>query len=317
MLIYCLGSLDVISDIGNGNKLTSHTNFFASTNINAEEGFDALMRSQIPTEELAGLAKWHYNIQDTSIPVLNYLSADCNSLHEHLEELNLVSGAERHDASVQRETKAREQLVLDLALSNDVYSTKQIPKVHSFASSEVTANTVVHPMGPYSEEPPEVQFGYFRPIRKSGADHYAERNQDGEQDAGISSPLGVRLLLAEWELGADPNNYTYRDPYGLVDIEEQPIPQYRKPPAAPPTTQKKQMPPQRPPAVVAATQPPLVHTVERPPMIQSQPVQLQQFEPGSNVFSQEPVISTQVLPGPFGGRPAAGKRPVKKRLGGF
>ena len=277
------------------------------------------MRGQIATQELAGLAHWHYNIRDTSIPALGYHPVNCNALHEYLKELNLVSGVERHDLSVQRETEAREQLVLDLALSNDVYSARPFAQLRSFTASEATRNSIAHPMEiSYSEEPPEVKFGFFRPIRKSGADHYADQNQD---NPSVSSPLGVRLLLAEWELGTDPKDYTYRDPYGLADIDEQPIPQYRKPPAAPPMTQKKQLPSQRPPPVVVATQPPVVHTVERAPTtIQSQSIQQthsQQSEPGLDAFSQEPMMSTQVLPGPFGGRPAAGKKPIKKRIGGF
>jgi hypothetical protein len=281
------------------------------------------MRGQIATQKLAGLAHWHYNIQDTSIPALNYHPVDCNALHEHLKELNLVSEVERHDLSVQRETEAREQLVLDLVLSNDVYSARPFAKLHSFAAGEATPNTIARPMEmSYGEEPPEVKFGFFRPIRKSGADHYADQSQDNEQDPGVSSPLGVRLLLAEWELGTDPKDYTYRDPYGVADIDEQPIPQYRKPPAALPMTQKKQIPPQRPPPVVAAaTQPPVVHTVERAPTTiwsqAVQPIHSQQSEPGLDAFSQEPMMSTQVLPGPFGGRPAAGKKPAKKRIGGF
>lgn len=276
------------------------------------------MRGQIATQKLAGLAPWHYSIQDTSIPALNYHSANCSALNEYLKGSDFVSGVEKHDPPVQRETEAREQLVLDLFLSNGVYSARQISNLHSFTAAEAT----IHPKEmSYSEEPPEIKFGYFRPVRKSGADHYANKNQGGDQDPGVSSPLGVRLLLAEWELGADPEDYTYRDPYGLADIDERPIPQYRRPPTAPSMSQKKQMPAQQPPVVAAATQPPIVQIVERAPItVQSQAVQRthsQQFELGLDTFSQEPMMSTQVLPGPFGGRPAAGKKPAKKRIGGF
>jgi len=281
------------------------------------------MRGQIATPKLAGLARWRYNILDTSIPALSYHFVDCNALDEYLKELNLVPGDEEHGPSVQHETGAREQLVSDLVLSNDVYSARPFVKPHSFAAGEATRNTTAHPVEvSYSEEPPEVKFGYFRPIRKSGADHYAEKHRDNEQELDVSSPLGVRLLLAEWELGSDPKDYTYRDPYGLANIDEQPIPQYRKLPAALPMTQKKQIPPQRPPPVVAAaTQPTVVHTAERAPTtVQSQVIQQthsQQFDLGLGAFSQEPMMSTQVLPGPFGGRPGAGKKPAKKRVGGF
>ncbi|KAF8557295.1 hypothetical protein OG21DRAFT_1601750 [Imleria badia] len=293
-----LTTLDVISGIGSGNKHTSPIGLIAGT-TNSKQVFDALMRGQIATQKLAGLAPWHYNIQDTSIPALNYHSADYNALHESLKELNLEPSVERHDPSMQRETEAREQLVLDLVLSNDVHSARQFSKLHSSAAAEAT--TMAHPKEmSYSEEPPEIKFGYFRPIRKSGADHYVDKNQDGDQDSGVSSPLGVRLLLAEWELGTDPGGYTYRDPYGLADIDERPIPQYRKQPAAPSMPQKKQMPAQRPPAVVAvATQPPIVQTVEyAPTMVQSQAIQRthsQQFDLGLDTFSQEPMCASSSL----------------------
>lgn len=276
-------------------------------------------------QELTDLARWHYNIQDTSIPGLISHSANCSALHEYLKELNLVSEADRQDPSVRRETDAREQLVLDLALSNDVYSARPRPfaELPSSAACEASSNTVAHPVGmSYSEEPPDVDFGYFRPVRKSGADHYADKDRDSEQDGGVSSSRGVRLLLAEWELGTDPKDYTYRDPYGLADIDAQPVPQYRRLPAALPMTQKKQIAPQRPPLVVtAATQPPVVHIVEHAPAtVQSQTMQRthsQQFEPDVHAFSQHPMTSTQTLPGPFGGRPGAGKKAAKKRIGGF
>ncbi|KAF8447531.1 hypothetical protein L210DRAFT_3472417 [Boletus edulis BED1] len=315
-----LTTFDVISGIADGNGHTSHADFLAGTNINSKQVFDALTRGQIATEKLAGPAQWHYDIQNTSIPALRHHPINCNALNDYLKKLNLVSEIERHDSSMQRETEAREQLVVDLVLSNDVYSAREISK-HHFAAGEAASNAGARPMEmSYSEEPSEVKFGYFRPIRKAGANHYTEGNQDGEQDSRVSSPLGVRLLLAEWELGTDPKDYTYRDPYGVADIDEQPIPQYRKPLVAIPMTQKKQMPPQRPPAVVTvATQPPVVRAVERAaPTTGSQIVQRTQSQPfdvGLDALSQEPMMmSTQVLPGPFGGRPAAGKKPHRSSL---
>lgn len=272
------------------------------------------MRGHPVIQKLAGLARWHYSIQDTSIPSPGYRSATCVTLHEYLKELNLVSGVERHHdgVSMRRETSAREQLVLDLALSKDVYSARPLAQLHPLTAREGAPNTITRPVErSYSDEPAEVKFGYFRPIRKAGADHYADKE---EQDQGVSSPLGVRLLLAEWELGTDPKDYAYRDPYGVADMDAQPIPQHRKLSAAPQITQKKQIVLQRPPPVVAAA--PAVRIAERAPaMVQSQMVQP---EPSCDPFVNGQMASTQVLPGPFGGRPGAGgKKPARKRVGGF
>ncbi|KAG9318829.1 hypothetical protein JVU11DRAFT_933 [Chiua virens] len=315
-----LTTLDVVFSTVDGDARNSLTNFL-SGNLNPKHPLDTLNCGYPAMQRLAGLAQWHYDIRDTSIPTLDSRSFNSDASYEYLKELDLVPGVERHDPSVRRETEAREQLVLDLTLSTDVYSARPLAQLNSLSEGGETSDTVAHPVERlYSEEPPEVKFGYFRPIRKIGANHYADKEQ-GEQDPTVSSPLGVRLLLAEWELGTDPADYTYRDPYGVATIVAQPIPQYRKPLAAPAATQKKQTQLQQPPPiVVAATQPPVVHTAERAPSrIQSQTTHSQQqLEPDIDAFAQEPMTSTQVLPGPFGGRPgAAGKKPTKKRIGGF
>ena len=279
------------------------------SNIDPKDVVDALMHGYPATQKLSSLAQWHYNIKDTSIPALNHCLVDCASLHGYLGDPDLVSEVERHDTAVQQETDARKQLVLDLSLSTDVFSTRPLPRLQPFSAVGGISSTDIS----YGEEPPEVKFGYFRPVRKIGGDHYVGEEQDKGGDPVISSPLGVRLLLAEWELGTDPKDYAYRDPYGVGDIDALPIPEYRKLPA-PQMTQKRQVAPQRPPLVVAAaTQPLVVQTVARP-VVTGQREMIRQAESQQSVgFLEEPMASTQVLPGRFGGRQKAGK----KRIGGF
>ncbi|KIJ16780.1 hypothetical protein PAXINDRAFT_98585 [Paxillus involutus ATCC 200175] len=325
---HMLTTSDVAFRAGEDPKLPSRADFFTGGSINSKRGFHSLMRDGLPFQNLASTASWHYNIHDTSTgPFYNH-SGNWSTLHESLKELNLVSDTERPGPSLRREEEAREQLVLDLALSSNVYSAQ--PFVQRGASTANAAASDISKPGnemSFRDEPPEVEFGYLRPVLKIGADHYANKDTELDQDTAVSSPLGVRLLLAEWTVGSDPADYRYRDPYGVTEedmVPAQPHKGHALPTQAP-ATQRKQLPSQRPPMVVtnAATRPPPIQPVQWPPSA-AQTRTTQQthsqtlIDSTPDVFSQELVTSTQVLPGPFGGRPVVGARkPAKKRIGGF
>ena len=129
-------------------------------------------------------------------------------------------------------------------------------------------------------------------------------------------------MLQEWELGTDPNQYVYEDPYD--DTPGVPVQARRRaakepvrraspdrtmppPPASthrPPTIASSI--PQAPPVIAASSQP-----VRRKPLVAARSqdafVPQSQGVPGQRSdawtappSSQEPVASTQVLPGPHG-----------------
>ncbi len=141
----------------------------------------------------------------------------------------------------------------------------------------------------------------------------------------------MRLLLSEWVVGADPKDYTYVDPY---DLEEQGAEGNQQSQLTMTQVSMPQTRSQAPPTIIAtqAMQPPAItseSSSQPPAQTHLLPRQLQTQVSYSQVFGTQPnsqelqsqlaMASTQILPGPFGGRPAAGqkKKPPKKRLGGF
>ncbi|KAH7889406.1 hypothetical protein F5I97DRAFT_1801300 [Phlebopus sp. FC_14] len=312
-----LTSFDVISRTCKERKLPSCADFLAgASTINSKGYIRALLADSFPFHDLANAAAWHYSVQQTSSILSQCGSDDWPALHERLKGMDLVSDTEKHPFSLQRETEAREQLVVDLALSGDVYSGRPLTKPHPLTTNDS--------MSQRTKEPPEVHFGYFHPIRKIGAHHYADVGETEELDeaAPFSSSQGVRLLLAEWEVGTDPENYIYRDPYNVADPDELPAPRKRQALPTPPATQKTVVPSHCPPMVVATRVehlPPTQASKRAPTVTQTQTVQRTLSQTASDhpeVFSQELMASTQVLPGRFGGRPSVGakKKPTLKRI---
>lgn len=260
---------------------------------------------------------------------------------------------EENPVADHKETMAREQLALDLALSMDVYSftnikstlprqgqgTSRASELEQEASALLTKAT--EQLSLSQKEPPPVSFSYLRPVNKDGKSHYKERTPvpeplTEEEDQDVEMPLGVRLLLSEWTIGDNPREYKYVDPYDLDGVEAQS--QFHsqlqaerrarmRRAAIKDSDDATQRPTQSqaPPTIVAAktlasTQPAKAPTIARSrsqiqPTFGSSQLTLVNETPSS----QPPMMNTQVLPGPFGGRPAATakKKSTKKRIGGF
>ncbi|KAI6028664.1 hypothetical protein F5J12DRAFT_903607 [Pisolithus orientalis] len=281
-------------------------NFFTGCTANGNSAFQAVARGDIPIKELASLAPWSYNILETMHRLPYDISEDWSTFREHLKKLQLESDREGAGNSLRLQTEAQEQLVVDLALSCDVFSPRPITKPHPTEIGFGTISEENRRTG-VTDEPPDVEFSFFHPIRKIGANHYvaAEKTSPAltEDDTKVSCPMGVRLLLAEWEVGSDVKNYTYRDPHY----------------ALPPPTQSMVVPSQHPPTVVATGTRPqweVTGTQVAHAAKQSYSQETTSY-PKLDTFSQDPIqTSTQVLSGPYGGRLMVGKRPTKKRIGG-
>ncbi|GLB34867.1 hypothetical protein LshimejAT787_0204320 [Lyophyllum shimeji] len=222
-----------------------------------------------------------------------------------------------HD-SPEYEKEAREQVALDLALSADVFSSQPFSK-SSDDGLELEAMTKTLSL---AGEPAAVEFGYLRP-------QVTRRDKAGENTAVIAS-IGVRSLLNDWKIGADPEDFVFVNHHE----DNGPAPeqirwtkriQKEENPGQPAGPQS-----QRPPTILPASTLP-----SRPPEIgrrildtqsQGSVVPLPRMAgfgsqiPPSSVpqSSQEYMTSTQILPGAHGGRPAMPKKKVaKKRVGGF
>ncbi|KAI6045703.1 hypothetical protein EDC04DRAFT_2558982 [Pisolithus marmoratus] len=300
-------------------------NFFTGRAMNGKEAYQAVARGDIPVKELASLTPWSYNIL-RSIHRLPYdISDDWSTFTEHLKKLQLESNREGTEISLQRQTEAREQLVIDLALSCDAFSPRPITKPRSTESEFGTVSEEKRRNG-ITDEPPDVEFSFFHPLRRIGANHYkiAEETNPmlSEEDTKVSCPTGVRLLLADWEVGSDVKNYTYRDPYNATEVDHASGPRRKQALRTPLPTQSTVVPSQRPPAIVAATgtrsgvRPQWEVTGTQATHTAKQSYSQETFYHTFDTFSQDPMTSTQVLPGPYGGRLTVGRKPTKKRIGG-
>ena len=297
-------------------------------------------RGRIPRAELAQRAPWHTDISHLIRRHVPELQPAFQDTVKKFAQYNLEDGPE-HSAEISRhESRACSQLALDLTLGSDVYLPRR-PKPDGSSTFEddmlsISLSTQAMTLG--DMQPPPMQFSFLHPVV---SDPYASKEDipkaDTEDPSVIDDPgpkammpLGVRLLLQEWESGTDPHEYAYRDPYDDSTATPAPAPRRaaKEPPhnGAPGAKPPPPAPSQRPPPLVTANQPapprnPLVasrsHDVigSRPPAVGSQPANTWGAPPSSQ---DVPVASTQVLPGPHGGRAApAKKKPAKKRLGGF
>lgn len=143
----------------------------------------------------------------------------------------------------------------------------------------------------------------------------------------LDGPMGVQLLLKEWDVGTDPRDYTYADPYNDLDHGTTTARRLRSPLQSPQTVALTQS--QRPPLVIASK--PFVSQVvpfpaaSKPGGILKPASGMPILRTGSqsivrdltfNASQQDYMASTQILPGPHGGRQST-KKSTKKRLGGF
>ncbi|KAH8116863.1 hypothetical protein DFH11DRAFT_1577909 [Phellopilus nigrolimitatus] len=358
---------DVVFGSGDEPLNEARADFLTGSVLNSARGHRARKLNRIPADDVAKNAAWSGNIQEILRRIAPDVSKDAPINAEELDPYHVIREEEFPEAD-RRESEAREQLALDLALSAHVYSATAIK---SAAQWKATASSVASPSGSNSQEPaalltqaaeklslsqnepPSVAFGYHRPVVKDGKKYYKQfgvaskaETQAAEEDKEAEMPLGVRLLLSEWNVGDDPYEFEYMDPYNLENAEagsQLPLHnqsqtrrrrQQRGSPedvagGVPLATQS-----QAPPTIVAAkslatiqskavggyTQPSLAHraALRTQTHIQNQFAGFSQAE--TEPASSQPMMmaNTQVEPGPFGGRPGVAKKKTsKKRVGGF
>lgn len=314
----------------------SRADFLTQSDINCKEGYWALMQGRIPSQPIVHDAPWHSDLT----PVLSKLDSDIpkdpQALVDHLRQYVLASEA---GTSPQIQSDACEQLALDLALSTDVLSIRPfVSPMNDNLDALETMSRATEAMS-LVDEPPPVQLGYLRPkhttVTSSRSSAQSRTASPASQE--FDCPMGVRLLMKEWEIGTDPRGYTYEDPYDKSDGDFNSI--RRRPRDIESSTQLTQTitqtQSQRPPLVVASKSliPPISTATEVPTHqrlgIQSQGStnKAPLFRTGSQTTTNDPgitssqsqdfITSTQILPGPYGGRQPIKKKPVKKRLGGF
>ncbi|KAL0946619.1 hypothetical protein HGRIS_012815 [Hohenbuehelia grisea] len=321
---HMLTTYDVAFRTGDEPSKLTRADFLTQSVLNSTRGFRALSQGRLPMDTLAKTAQWHRNLGSTFIRIDESL-VDGRPIGDKFKQFNLVDEDSRSALSVKRENQAREQLSLDLALATDVYSAQPFARENDRESDFDLMERATEALS-LDGEPPPVEYGYLRPNFTELTD--GERSADGEA-------LGVRLLLKEWTIGTDPRHYYYVDPYEASATEAPRVVPRRKhgvashpAPAQAPTIRTHQPPTVMSSKVIPPTQDVSMRRSAFTAQSQDPGLSRHFAVPGSQpqfVSSQPPsqpsqdyLPSTQVLPGPFGGRPSAvKKKPMKKRLGGF
>lgn len=290
---------DIIFRIGDYPDQIARADFLTGGSINCSTGYHAVMGGHLSAEQLARNAAWHHDLN----PVLRCFDPDFTSdiekCHEGLLRYDLLHNPHRSTRSIRQEKEAREQLALDLALSADIFSSQGFAKS---CDEDLGLENITKRLS-LAGEPPLIDYGYLRPF--PSVDHY---NRTEKEEVG--EPNGIHNLLKGWEIGADPDSLVFVEHDGR-NILTRPSQQTQDFGEAHKINQT-----QRPPMVRAATINILPKEPDRALKAQSQGLNLP-----PNILGEMPPeygMSTQVLPGAYGGRPSAGKKKVgKKRLGGF
>ena len=315
----------------------------ASSILGSVRGYRALVQGRIPRDKLKRRAAWHLDLTPTLQHLIPDMCYDPQEIVKSVEQLDLISEEDRPPKCLRTESEAREQLALDLVLSADVFSQRPVQKTSTTTTDDPleVMSRATEAMSLGDSEPPVVQFGFLQPVAARCGDLDATLRDgmqvvqtedevgDVEDSEPLVDPLGIRLLLSEWAIGSHPQDYVYEDPYGVCEVH------YRK--RLLPTTLQvtagsalQNIVSQGPPTV-APTASPVLSTRLLPsngprsqPSSQPQMLppptfgsQLAQMDWESTRGSQTLLPSTQVLPGPHGGRFSIAKKHAKKRVGGF
>jgi hypothetical protein len=308
----------------------SRADFLTQSTLSSRRGFRALTQGRVPRESLIKGAAWHFNLEPVLQRFIPDISGDVQSISERLCRYDLVLDDYRSGSSLRRESEAREQLAVDLVLSTDVYSAQSFAKGETKETEDdelETMSRAAEAMTLSERELPSSHFGYLSPI--PAPDHPFPAKPAENASTSVALPPGVRLLLAEWDVGADPDQYAYHDPYDEDD--QQPVttrPTLHKPTQRHGTREVSQatqsLPVVAPPVVVHTRTAPAAGTSSSSQPISSHPggrsLDIGDLTgPNTHTDSYPTMASTQVLPGRFGGRLPAGKKGAsgKKRVGGF
>jgi hypothetical protein len=240
-----------------------------------------------------------------------YLSQTANELLVY----NLLFKEDGETEPKLREAEASKHLAVDLALASNILRGQPFarslpdPDTDAFDTMSRAAEALS-----IADEPRSVNFGFLQPAKTTPP---------------AVVPLGVRLLLQDWEVGADSHSYKYEDPYEADNaVSSQRFKAYQELRGSGETLASQS----RLPPTIASTKPvarPITSTqpvrgvfsqVERP--FRATQVDTTAHSQGDSrdleEYSQKPMASTQVMPGPFGGRRTIVKKKVgKKRIGGF
>ncbi|KAJ2932917.1 hypothetical protein H1R20_g4197, partial [Candolleomyces eurysporus] len=236
-----LTTYDVAFPAGDEPEDPSRSDFLTGSVLNSLRGYRALKQGRLNPASLSSQVPWHVNLNSTMAILEEGASGDLEQAEEPFTEFNLKDDDTRTPQSLRLEKRYREQLEMDLRLSRDVFSAQGFAKAKEV---DHTLETMTEALS-LGDSPPDVEFGFLRPTPRKATD-----DESNDDDRVLELGLGVKLLLKDWELGADVEDYAYWDPYSTTDTPQPPktqpvavvAPQILPPTAAPPQllTQKDQ-----------------------------------------------------------------------------
>ncbi|KAG8893310.1 hypothetical protein FRB99_002050, partial [Tulasnella sp. 403] len=204
MMTYC----DLLSRKLRNPKDPARTNFLMEGCLTASPVASKL---EIPRE-----LQWRFSILRT----LQSLSPPNFLLPSHLGDTSharyQVNVPSTEANVLEREDRAAKRLAEDLSMSLEVFSSRSFNLSPYLEGSQTTggvdeATAMFSRATITADEPPPVRYYYLQP--KEDDDDEAGSNVDSQVLSGSEQPLGIRLLLQEWTIGEDPNDYQYVDPY--------------------------------------------------------------------------------------------------------
>ncbi len=238
-------------------------------------------------------------------------------------------------ARIQEQVNAH-RLWLDLALSSTILFSEELNKTGEFLTQKTfePVDGAVTPDDDFARatgllslndhKAPPIAFSLLSPqprVTFGDSDSSDQPLQVEGPDQRVQGET-ARSLMAEWIVGTDPRAFEWKgwrgnstteaaNSYASRPIRPHPSPRITQIAFDPTPNQAKKLPF---PARAAVSEPALLSKV--PPIVQSSPP-LDRPQQGTGYHEIGP--STQVEPGPYGGRPAggAGKKKIKKRIGGF
>ena len=330
---------DIACRLGDDPPDTNRADFLTPNPISGKRGYRAWTQGRINPQDLSHGSNWDFDLTEILKSSTPDFSDDVDVVMDKLQSHNLLLDDNRTKASLKLENDACEQLALDLGMASHVYTSKSFSKpdpappdrAQTFEDVVADMSVATGALSINVSGPPPVHFGFLTPVAAGPMDRSRSPSvrPEGTRTPQIGEeeliPLGVRLLMDEWKLGEDPQDYKYLDPYD--DHTSSLMEPKHGAGNEPDPARKAQSQPMElsfglnPPTVVAARVPPLVapsKTVvkerEKTPVgcgfTQDHPL------PAQGSSQEVMVVRTQVEPGKFGDR-KAGQKKRQKRVGGF
>lgn len=166
---------------------------------------------QFVAERVAQVSSDDIATASLSTPLRDFVFRKAPTHGSHGTEEASASPSSIADAS---QTDANTHVELERELSASIYVARPARALTGVA--DVVGN---EPFPLDLEAPSKIDFAWFEPrrrtdsARRSRARRASSGDEDDEEAASLAAPLGVRLLLQEWSLGRDPEQYAWRNVY--------------------------------------------------------------------------------------------------------